>query len=550
MSADAPASSIRVGVRLPCGPVPRWVASVLQQLSEFDFVTLGLLLVDRRARRTPARRRLNGFAYELYEALDRRIYRDAHDPFELVPVPDSESVPVLELERVDEAFRDAVRAHELDVIVFFEPDPASTSFAGCATEGVWFFEHGRPGEPPYFRELHEQALTFRTALLADRPDGRHLLYESHAEVDLVSLQRGRTGPYWKTAQFLARRLTDLHRGGWRRITELPGYATMPTTVLAPPRPPGLSTVALHIARMAWGVARRRAVRSLFREQWFVAYRPRVNGLGKIDTGPPFKVVRLARDHLLADPFVIERDGEAYIFCEDMTVAEGKGRISYMRLEPDGPGEPVSVLERPYHLSYPFVFEHRGETYMIPEASGARRVDLYRATRFPDEWELADTLLEDLAAVDATLLEHEGRLWLFANVGTAGSAAVDELFLYSADSLTGSWEAHPMNPIVSDVRRARPAGRVFRDGGALIRLGQDSSGTYGRRITLNRVEVLSRTSYREREVAAISPDWLPGNLASHTYTFSEQYEVLDGRIRRPKFAFLDWLARSRPERRRT
>ena len=51
--------------------------------------------------------------------------------------------------------------------------------------------------------------------------------------------------------------------------------------------------------------------------------------------------------------------------------------------------------------------------MIPETSANRTVEIYRATSFPDRWTLEDTLLEGVSASDATLVERDGRLWLFA-----------------------------------------------------------------------------------------------------------------------------------------
>ena len=74
-----------------------------------------------------------------------------------------------------------------------------------------------------------------------------------------------------------------------------------------------------------------------------------------------------------------------------------------------------MLARPYHLSYPFVFAHDGELLMIPETSAARRVELYRAFDVPGSWERQAVLLDSIDAADATVLSHDGRLWLFAAV---------------------------------------------------------------------------------------------------------------------------------------
>ena len=64
---------------------------------------------------------------------------------------------------------------------------------------------------------------------------------------------------------------------------------------------------------------------------------------------------------------------------------------------------VPVIEEPYHLSYPFLFEFEGELYMIPEKARATRVDLYRCVAFPYQWELVKTLIEGFALADSTLV---------------------------------------------------------------------------------------------------------------------------------------------------
>ena len=170
--------------------------------------------------------------------------------------------------------------------------------------------------------------------------------------------------------------------------------------------------------------------------------------------------------------------------------------------------------------------------MIPETEQNGTIELWRPIEFPWRWRLEKVLFEGVRAFDTTLLERDGRLWLFANMSEPGASADDELFLFHADTLDGPWRAHPANPIVSDVRRARPAGPLFSRGSELIRPAQDCSWTYGGAIVLNRVDLLSEAEYRETPVSRIEPSWQPGAFGTHTIGVSEHLEVIDWKVHAP------------------
>ena len=99
-------------------------------------------------------------------------------------------------------------------------------------------------------------------------------------------------------------------------------------------------------------------------------------------------------------------------------------------------------------------------------------------------------------VDPTLLEHDGRLYLFGNRAATGPNA---LFLWSADTLSESFRLHPLSPIRISPQGSRMAGGLARFDGRLIRLGQDGAGGYGHGIFAFEVEELSREAFRERMI---------------------------------------------------
>jgi hypothetical protein len=123
---------------------------------------------------------------------------------------------------------------------------------------------------------------------------------------------------------------------------------------------------------------------------------------------------------------------------------------------------------------------------------------------------------------------------------------DELNLYFADSPLGPWALHPRNPVVADVRRARPAGRVLRVNGRLFRPAQDCSVRYGYAVSFQRIDVLTETAYEESGAGRLEPGWLPGNVATHTFNRDEDFEAVDAQFEVPRFAWLPgWRRRTRP-----
>ena len=242
-----------------------------------------------------------------------------------------------------------------------------------------------------------------------------------------------------------------------------------------------------------------------------------------------------KDRYWGDPFVVAKDDRFYVFIEEKIYATGMGRIACLTL--DSEGRLLSnqlVLERPYHLSYPFIFEQDGETFMLPETAGHRTIELYRCVQLPGRWEFVKTLMTDIYAVDATLLNYENKVWLFANVKEPGGSSLDSLHLYSAPQgpLTDQWTPHPCNPIVKGIRSARPAGRIFMQDGTLIRPSQDSSRRYGYALSFNRIIKLDENEYAEEAESTFKP--AGGRmLATHTFNQAGGLTVVDAIIRRRK-----------------
>lgn len=308
--------------------------------------------------------------------------------------------------------------------------------------------------------------------------------------------------------------------------------------------PGLRYGTIFLAKMAARLFRHYSSRLFSMQQWRVLYHV---GPASINGGPApapvgpvmWKMKALLPPHgrFYADPFLFWHEGTLYLFLEDYSRATGKALIVCFEWNANAWKHRGAVLERPYHLSYPFVFEQDGRIFMIPESLEARRVELWEAEEFPLRWKLARVLLEGVAAVDSSILVKEGIVYLFTNldrseIGDPGT----ELHIYSTEDLmTGEFVPHPQNPVLQDCRVARNGGGFFTDAkGRLIRTAQQNGSSYGQGLAFREVKCLSQISYEEETVETVAPRWERKNLLGmHHANFAQGSVVMDSlhRVRR-------------------
>jgi hypothetical protein len=272
-----------------------------------------------------------------------------------------------------------------------------------------------------------------------------------------------------------------------------------------------------------------------RDHWMVALR---------DGPGPFVPVADDGERYYADPFLQEWQGRLYLFVEEFPYAVGKGIISAAEviggrvLAP-----PVPVLERPYHLSYPFVLNDAGTMYMMPETGANRTLELYRAVEFPWKWELESVLMRDAVFADSTPFFYQGRWWLFTMCDARGTATQDELFIFYADKLSGPWLPHAGNPLKSDCQSSRSAGRIIEQDGRLFRPAQDCGESYGAGLVWMEITELSPTSFSEKRIADWDAKVEFGVKGLHTFDHIGSLQAIDvrnamwrGALRRPQLAF--------------
>ncbi|MBN1870880.1 MAG: hypothetical protein JW847_09930 [Candidatus Omnitrophica bacterium] len=203
---------------------------------------------------------------------------------------------------------------------------------------------------------------------------------------------------------------------------------------------------------------------------------------------------------VSDPFGLFDDNHWHIFFEELKDAGSKGEISEWIVD-----KTLRVLDKreafssQEHVSYPYLIEHEGEFYSIPETSREGKVTLFRVDLKTGKFREAAILLEGVKLSDPTVFRYHHRWWLF------GVSDGPVLCGWHAPDLFGPWTPHANNPLKIDICTARPAGTPFEHEGVLYRPAQDCSRTYGGRVIINRIKTLTPTKFDEEVDRIIEPE---------------------------------------------
>ncbi|KAK9064043.1 hypothetical protein SSX86_017915 [Deinandra increscens subsp. villosa] len=188
------------------------------------------------------------------------------------------------------------------------------------------------------------------------------------------------------------------------------------------------------------------------------------------------------------PFLYAQDDSLYMFFESKNPITMQGDIGVARSMDDGATwEQLGVaLDKDLHLSRPYVFDYNGKIYMMPDGSVKGDVRLYRAIEFPLKWKLEKIIL-DRPLVDAFIIQHEQKYWLFGSYETR--LTYDHLEIWYSNSPFGPWTPHKNTPVSGP----RNGGPPFSYNGNVYRLAHDDQ------VRVFKVEVLTVNSYKEVEV---------------------------------------------------
>jgi len=528
--------SLKIGLLLDSMVVPVWQQHIIRYIKSNSLFSIQLIVLNS-ARKTSGGHRV----YRFFRKTDRMLFATRHDCFRRVSLDEVlKGIEVMPVTPVCKTFTDQIAtqdtdiimARNLDVIIRFGFRILKGDILHAARYGVWSLHHGdnavnRGGPPAFWEVVHKEPVTGVTLqVLSSDLDGGAVIDKAFVKTDQTSFNRNQNALYWAGIELFCSALTRLSQNKLSPSSQ----GEQPGAFYCNPlyRDPG-NVKALLIFLSFWIRRLTEAARSFFRKpRWSLYFK---FSKASVETSLyRYKKLTPPPGTDWADPFVVHKDQQYYVFFEELLHKRKNAHISCLVFNDQGKrisGAPVKVLEEAHHLSYPFIFEHQRQYFMLPEAASCQSVWLYRCTQFPDKWEKHIELLKGVAMFDPTLIFHQG-LWYL--LGTQkpyeGNSPDQYLYIYYSDSLDGEWKAHARNPVTRDVRGARPAGRLFYRDGKLIRPSQIGAPKYGYGMRFHEVLKLSPEEFEERTLDDILPYWKKDLLATHTFNSVDGFTVVD------------------------
>lgn len=507
--------------------LPAWEYEMLQQIFKSDYASVSAILISENE--APVK---TSFMYRLFTKFENSWFGNEHDALKKISIRDISSERIIQVANTPE-----IEKCNLDIIYVSATTNYQSQQILPAKYGCWKIIFGRgkyySATPPAFWEVMngEDSTGSSLVICNTKPENQITVYDGSTITIPYSVKNNLRNLAWKSSSFLPYRLRELYELGAdsffgkykkKTIAEADQFTS-----------PGNRLMIWLFLKNSFSYLIYKLSNISGEKKFTVLFSNQRYGESNTDFSD-FKTIPLTKDNFIADPFIIKKDNRQFIFFEEFLYSKNKAHISVVELLKDeNYSEPAIVLDKPYHLSYPFVFEWEDNFYMIPETAANKTVELYKCKEFPYQWEFVMNLFENSSLVDCTLHFENGKWWMFAcTQNHPVTTSNDQLLLFYSENLfSNNWIAHPQNPVATDISNCRPAGKIFSKDGKLYRPAQNNaSQQYGYALKINCIKVLNEEEYQETEVFEILPGVKNNLLAIHTINFTDDTVVIDSVVK--------------------
>lgn len=532
---------IKIAFMVNSMQLQRWQYQVIESLLKDQQINAVLVIMNGPGSEKKKSFLIKILNYPWHSILFKLYYRYIFHPDSFNRVSAEallKDVPVIHCspkrKKVSEYFNEedieTIKAYSPDFIMKFGFGILKGEILTCTPMGVWSFHHGDEqkyrGVPPAFWEIY----------LNDHKTGAILQRLTEKLDSGVILRKG----VFKTIDHSWKANLDQSIGlskNWPAevCKEVIAQGTFPDTIESVPttapvyKIPGNTTFVLFLIKLLVNKIRFHFNELFSCEIWQLGIiKARTADIlsdlqYEIDLDEVDFLSAGNNDLYYADGFAIKEKERLLLLFEDYTYKTRKGRISAVWFnERDFTfSDKTNLLDESWHLSYPYILKYNNALYCIPESKDHRNIELYKLDTNHMKMVHHRTLVKDVEAVDPTLIYHQNSWYLFF---TSGNASNVELQIWHAENLEDEFIPHILNPVKSNVGNARPAGPLFYLDGKLYRPSQDCSKSYGGRIIINEVKILSEDSFLEMAVNVLEPP--KGYQGIHNLSFAGDSMLFD------------------------
>jgi hypothetical protein len=512
---------LRFGVIFNCNDVENWQIHCVKKMLEIKYVDAGLVItVDN----TPSKSKKDS---------------DARLGEWLTEIPTIEVQGGSDACQLSKSEKECINVQKLDFVINFSMKRIEEEIANLLPYGVWTFQHNSDSEGYRWEIVNEETVTFAGLFKLTQKNEQIPLKQGCFSIIKDSFKKNKKHITSVISGWPALVCRDILNNNADYLNQLSKFASIPNR--------GKSTL----------VQRRKYIGKLFKNKYKLLFSKLFSyeywNVGIVnkpiheflnDSNAEINWLIEKKDLYYADPFAYQDKDGLRILMEELDYRVVKGYISSVSVTPncglDIGTFDQAMMKLPCHMSYPFILEHNNHIYCIPETSEAKEAAIYKLNKASKQWEKIKALLNDFPAVDSTIVHYEGYWWLFCTRSfSTVQSHNNELHIFYADDLLGEWKSHSLNPVKFDIRSSRPAGTPFIHQGALYRPAQDCSKTYGGRIVLNRINLLTTTQFGEEPICLIEPkseSLYPDGV--HTVSSAGGITIIDGK--RFDYSFLHFF----------
>jgi hypothetical protein len=377
---------LKIGILLNNHIIPSWEFKIVKDIYNSAFAEIVLVIINKSDPRhsEKKRKRLAHTILKLLDKTDRIVFKrkvdydlkkDLSHLFRDIPHLDISTGNEYSPETMSGQRINEITKYDLDIILKFgfhilNGDILKASKYGVMTNSIDDQKILNGINPGFWEVVRNNPVTKSTLfILKDKITENEVVFNSMESTCLFSINVNRNIVFWRTSLFMTRIIKGLHRSGdvflkrqkdkFRSVSITKDLYYQPLSLLK----------ALQYIFHYFEVAAKAIHKKVFYTDafnWQVLFEIRNDRNSLLPDFSNFKKLASPKGIFWADPFIVAKNDYYYIFVEEFIYKANKAHISVLKL--DNKGNLLSstrLIERQYHMSYPFVFSLDNVYYMIP-----------------------------------------------------------------------------------------------------------------------------------------------------------------------------------------